>query len=279
MSKIEWTEKTWNPVVGCRKVSAGCTHCYAEKMAGRLKAMGLNQYQTVIDENGRWSGEVGYAKLGARLERNFPAKPMVYFVGSMTDIFYEKVPDTFIAELWKKFRDNPQHTFQVLTKRGRRMRSVVTKLTAEFGILPNVWVGVSVENQEAADSRVEHLINTPSVVKFLSCEPLLGQTYIPYMHYIDWVIVGGESGAGARPMNPYWVEYILNQCKATGTKFFFKQWGAWKPLTSADEASQYPKAEMHDFSNARMVRVGKHLAGKKLFGRTFQEFPKVNKHG
>lgn len=217
-SSIEWTEMTWNPVTGCVKVSQGCKHCYAERMAGRLHGMGSARYAygfkptlhwDLIDAPRRW-----------RL-------PRTVFVNSMSDLFQEAVPEDFIRLVFATMEACPQHTFQVLTKRAERLVELAH-------VLPwpeNVWMGVSVEDARVIE-RVRLLRRTPAHVKFLSCEPLIGPLKRLPLAGIDWVIVGGESGPGARPMEKAWVESILAQCRRAGVRFFFKQWGGvWKKRT------------------------------------------------
>lgn len=261
-SKIEWTEKTWNPVTGCTKISAGCKNCYAERLSIRLQKAGVVRYADgfavkthpdVLPEPLRWK------------------KPAVVFVNSMSDLFHDDVPAGFIAEVFDVMEKAAQHTFQVLTKRPERM------LDLNLSWPPNVWAGVSVENQQAADERIPLLLQTPAAVRFLSCEPLLGPVdllgvrfdshtrmdvlsgrgvttrsgviaqSIPnaFCERIDWVIVGGESGTEARPMHPDWVRSIRNQCELAGVPFFFKQWGG----------------------------TNKSRAGRILDGRTYDEMP------
>lgn len=214
-SSIEWTEMTWNPVTGCTKVSQGCKNCYAERMARRLKAMGVERYRNqfdltmhhdLIDQPRRWS------------------KPRLVFVNSMSDLFHEDVDVEFIQRVIVTMRDCPQHTFQILTKRSRRLRHLSESLCWP----PNVWMGVSIEN-ESVVHRVHDLQKVPCAVRFLSCEPLLGPLQDLPLDGIDWVIVGGESGPGARPVDPDWIRAIRSQCRRSNTPFFFKQWGGvWK---------------------------------------------------
>lgn len=208
---IEWTEMTWNPVTGCIKVSQGCKHCYAEKMAKRLLAMGSNRYtngfaptlhEDLIDLPRRWK------------------KPRTVFVNSMSDLFQEAVPADFIRRVFETMAACPQHTFQVLTKRSERL----VALAPDLPWTENIWMGVSVEDQRVVN-RVHDLVRTPAKVKFLSCEPLIGPLNDLPLLDIDWVIVGGESGPGARPMREAWVRSIQRQCERYNTSFFFKQWG------------------------------------------------------
>lgn len=210
-SSIEWTEMTWNPTTGCNKVSAGCKFCYAEVMTRRLHAMGLEKYSDGFEL--RTHPEV--------LDIPYSWKsPKIVFVNSMSDLFHEKVPLEFIQRVFNVMNDNPQHIFQVLTKRSERLLKLHNKLTWGH----NIWMGVSVENEKVVQ-RVEQLRQTKAKVKFLSCEPLLGPLTEMDLTGIDWVIVGGESGRTPRPMKEEWVLEILDLCTAFNVKFFFKQWG------------------------------------------------------
>jgi protein gp37 len=214
-SSIEWTESTWNPLTGCTKISPGCKHCYAERMALRLKAMGqanyVNGFQLTLHEEAldlplRWK------------------KPQTIFVNSMSDMFHARVPREFILQAFDVMCRAHWHRFQVLTKRADRLMS----LSEELPWADNIWMGVSVES-ESYTYRIGHLRETGASIKFLSLEPLLGPLHDLRLDGIDWVIVGGESGPGARAMNPEWVISIRNQCLAAGVPFFFKQWGGvWK---------------------------------------------------
>ncbi len=213
-SKIEWTEQTWNPTIGCTKISPGCKHCYAEVMARRLQAMGVYGY-----ENG-FRLRLMPERLAEPLERR---KPTIYFVNSMSDLFHEKVPFDYIHRVFEVMKQASQHTFQLLTKRAERM----AEFCLETDVPANVWLGVSVEDIEHGVPRIEILRGIDANVRFLSVEPLLedlGQINLAGIH---WVIVGGESGFKARPMKRTWVDNIKRQCDEAGTAFFFKQWGAW----------------------------------------------------
>ena len=213
-SKIEWTEQTWNPTVGCTKISPGCKHCYAETMSRRLQAMGVHGY-----ENG-FRLTLMPRRLSEPLERR---KPTVYFVNSMSDLFHAKVPFDYIRRVFDVMAQAPRHTFQVLTKRAERM--------AEFcrngAVPPNVWLGVSVENRRHGVPRITVLREIDASVRFLSIEPLLEGLGEIDLTGIHWVIVGGESGPKARPMKREWVDDIKRQCDDAGVAFFFKQWGTW----------------------------------------------------
>jgi protein gp37 len=230
-STIEWTDATWNPVIGCRKVSAGCKHCYAERMAKRLAAMasadldaGRNPgkkaaYLNVLSVAGRWNGSVFLDERSVEEPLSWRA-PRVIFVNSMSDLFHPDVPLTFISRILDVARRSPQHTYQVLTKRPERVK----ELDAQLRWPRNVWMGTSVENS-AVVSRIRDLQATSAWVKFLSVEPLLGPIPRLPLRGIDWVIVGGESGPGARPMRPEWVRQIRDRCARYRVPFFFKQWG------------------------------------------------------
>lgn len=239
-SKIEWTESTWNPVVGCTKVSPGCKHCYAEGMARRLQAMGVPGY------------EDGFKKirlLPHRIEEPLQrTKPTLYFVNSMSDLFHKDVPDAFIDRIFATMEAARWHTFQVLTKRAERL----AEFTAKRRIPANIWLGVSVENRRHGLPRIAHLKRVPAVTRFLSVEPLLEDVGIMDLTGIQWVIVGGESGPRARPMSPAWVHSIRKQCAEQGVAFFFKQWGAY----GSDGVKRSKKAN-----------------GRALAGRTFSEMP------
>ena len=213
-SRIEWTEMTWNPTVGCTKVSPGCKHCYAETMAKRLQAMRIRGYERGFKLS------LMPERLSEPLERR---KPTVYFVNSMSDLFHERVPFEYVRRVVDVMTRSPQHTFQVLTKRAQRM----AEFCAGVAVPDNVWLGVSVENRKYGLPRIPHLRSIQGSVRFLSIEPLLEDLGQFDLSGIRWVIVGGESGRKARPMRPAWVDGIKRQCDAAGVAFFFKQWGAW----------------------------------------------------
>lgn len=238
-SRIEWTEQTWNPTVGCTKVSPGCKHCYAEGMAVRLKAMGTPGY-----ENG-FKLTLLPSRLDEPLKRK---KPTVYFVNSMSDVFHERVPFSYIDRIFKTIEKTPQHTYQILTKRAARM----AKYFATRKVPPNAWVGVSVENRKYGLPRIDYLRSVDAQVRFLSVEPLLESLGALDLRDIHWVIVGGESGPKARPMQVDWVEEIRLQCEDNDVAFFFKQWGGW----GADGKKRAKKEN-----------------GRKLHGRTWDEMP------
>ena len=231
-SSIEWTESTWNPLTGCDKISPGCKHCYAERMAKRLKAMGQANYRNefaltlhphVLETPLRWK------------------QPQMIFVNSMSDLFHERVPEQYVQQVFATMRRAHWHQFQVLTKRSERIREMNGRLDWPA----NVWMGVSVENAKYK-VRITDLRETSAAIRFLSLEPLIGDLGALDLRGIHWVIVGGESGPGARPMQREWVQEIQRQCTAAAVPFFFKQWGG----------------------------VNKKRAGRELDGRTFDELPR-----
>ncbi|NRA88335.1 MAG: DUF5131 family protein [Rhizobiales bacterium] len=224
MTKIEWTDETWNPVAGCSIVSPGCTNCYAMQMAARLEAMHVESYKGLTRKSGGrtiWTGKINQVKSALAKPLKWK-KPRMIFVNSMSDLFHEEVSYWFIIAVWTIMEQTPQHTYQILTKRPRRMKDVLEKFN--LPILPNVWLGVSVESDEYR-KRIEVLSTIPAAIRFVSFEPLLGNIEYPDLRKIDWAIVGGESGPNARPMQQRWVEIIKLHCEITNTAFFFKQWG------------------------------------------------------
>lgn len=214
MSKIEWTEQTWNPVTGCTKISPGCKHCYAETMARRLQAMGAPGY-----ENG-FQLSILPERLNQPLHRR---KPTMYFVNSMSDLFQDGVPEVFIDQVLEVIRSTPHHTYQILTKRSANMREYFSTRK----VPDNAWLGVSVEDKKYGKPRIPDLLAIKAKTRFLSIEPLLEDLGRIRLRGIRWVIVGGESGFGARPMKEEWAIDVRNQCFNAGVDFFFKQWGAW----------------------------------------------------
>ncbi len=210
-SSIEWTEMTWNPTTGCNKVSAGCKFCYAEIMSKRLQAMGVEKYRDAF--------ELRIHPDALKIPYTWRS-PKIVFVNSMSDLFHKDIPLSFIKQVFHVMNDNPQHVFQLLTKRS----DVLLRYSHELKWSHNIWMGVSVENEKVVP-RVNHLRQTPARVKFLSCEPLIGPLPNMNLQGIDWVIVGGESGRTPRPMKEEWVLDILDQCQSADVKFFFKQWG------------------------------------------------------
>ncbi|WP_374313775.1 DUF5131 family protein [Microbacterium sp.] len=229
-SGIEWTEVTWNPTTGCDRITPGCDNCYALTLSKRLKAMGAEKYQN--DGNRATSGP-GF---GLTLHESALAQPYrwtgrrVVFVNSMSDLFHARVPLDFVRRVFDVIADTPQHTYQVLTKRSSRLPKVAGKLDWPA----NLWMGVSVENEEHL-YRVDDLRSVPAAVRFLSCEPLLGPLSTLDLDGIDWVITGGESGHGARPLDADWVREIRDKCSAAGVPFFHKQWGGRTPKAGGRE--------------------------------------------
>lgn len=223
-SEIEWTEATWNPVAGCTVLSPGCANCYAMRMAARLQAMGMPKYAGTTRRSGKrhvWTTRVNVdttvlaAPLGWK-------KPQRIFVNSMSDLFQENVDESFIRAVWRIMAEAHWHSFQVLTKRPERMLDVLAK--PRFSVLPNVWLGTSVENADYLE-RIDLLRQVPARVRFVSFEPLLGPIVQPNLRGIHWAIIGGESGPHARPMQEWWVERLHDACERQGVAFFFKQWG------------------------------------------------------
>ena len=210
-SGIEWTESTWNPVTGCTKISPGCKHCYAKRMAERLRAMGQSNYVNGFE----LTLQPHMLEMPLRWK-----KPQTIFVNSMSDLFHEDVPIGYIRKVFDVMARANWHRFQVLTKRASRLAELSSRLVWA----PNIWMGVSVENAKYA-YRIDELRSAGSSVKFLSLEPLLGPLSDLDLHGIDWVIVGGESGPGARLVNPGWVTDLRDQCERANVPFFFKQWG------------------------------------------------------
>jgi protein gp37 len=291
---IEWTDATWNPVTGCTKVSAGCDHCYAETIAHRFD--GTKAYPNGFDVTLR----------PERLDQPLRwRRPRRIFVNSMADLFHDDVADYQIARIFSVMARAPRHTFQILTKRHARMRSLVGGDLYDLMVrdladedddvmqkfrwpLPNVWLGVSVENQKWADVRIPKLLDTPAAVRFLSCEPLLGPIDLSYSSFIGgdwlkgigWVIVGGESGPGARPMHPDWARSLRDQCVAADVPFLFKQWGESRPLQAGDHIPDRRVISVAREADGTwpsfQMRVGKKAAGRELDGRTWDEYPAVS---
>lgn len=235
-SSIEWTDATWNPVRGCTKISPGCKHCYAETFAERFRGVPGHPYEQGFDLR------LIPGKLGEPLRWS---KSRMIFVNSMSDLFHEDVPDDYILSVANVMQSANWHTYQVLTKRADRLQSSLRTTLLEHAALPHIWWGVSVEDREHGLPRIDLLRNAPAIVRFLSIEPLLEDLGVIDLGGIHWVIVGGESGHGARPMQSAWVESIRDQCADAGVPFFFKQWGG----------------------------VQKKKAGRILGGRTYDERP------
>lgn len=284
-TNIEWTDRTWNPIAGCSVISSGCDNCYAMRQAYRIEAMGTVKYQGTTHKNasGRtlWTGKINFDEK-ALLKPLSWKKPSHIFVNSMSDLFHKNVPDEWIDQVFAVMALCPQHTFQILTKRPERMREYINskpmdsinsyaglyqhwdKITETAWPLQNVWLGVSVEDQETANKRIPFLLDTLSAIRFISAEPLLGSINLNRIHEsytgydglhtqswesrlylhrskgqtadhldnfpkLDWVVVGGESGPNARPMHPDWVRSLRDQCQEAEVPYFFKQWGEWAP--------------------------------------------------
>ncbi len=243
-SPIEWTDATWNPVAGCSLASAGCTNCYAMRMAARLEAMGVEKYSGLTRKSGgraKWTGKVRCDEASLEVPHRWRS-PRKVFVNSMSDLFHDEVPEEFIRKVWDVMRSTPRHDYQLLTKRPDRMREVLSK--PGFDVLPNAWLGTSVESGDVV-GRIEHLQRTPAAIRFISFEPLIGPIGSPNLAGIAWAIVGGESGPAARPMNEDWVWAIERLCRRFDTAFFFKQWGG----------------------------TNKKATGRLLGGRTYDEMP------
>lgn len=347
-SNIEWTQDTWNPIVGCSIVSPGCTNCYAMKMAARIEGMnaealasgrkptGPHYDGTTHNVNGNnvWTGKLAKASEKTLTEPLRNRKPTVYFVNSMSDLFL--APWDWIDEVFAIMALTPHHTYQILTKRGKEMREYVSQWFARLAangvivdhpagrrsfadlvdwtvlpaVLPNVWLGVSTERQKEANERIPDLLATPAAVRFISAEPLLGPielwnfddgvlrgcAVIKDGHVtpstpdnppegvdtsypgIDWVIVGGESGPGSRPMHPDWARALRDQCLAAGVPFFFKQWGAYLPFgqTSPEPLKKAATLTVGEaFSQQSYIKVGKAKAGRLLDGLLHDEMPEA----
>lgn len=223
-TSIEWTDATWNPVAGCAVLTAGCTNCYAMRMAARLDAMDVPKYKDLTRKSGDryvWTGKIFCDDKALEVPARWKVSRKV-FVNSMSDLFHEDVPVDFIRRVWDVMATTPRHTYQILTKRPERMAEVLA--SADFPVLGNVWLGTSVEN-EAVIARLDHLRITPAAVRFVSFEPLIGSVASANLTSIDWAIVGGESGPRSRPMLEEWVDEIYELCDDAGAAFFFKQWG------------------------------------------------------
>jgi len=315
-TKIEWTDETWNPTTGCTKISAGCAHCYIERTPPFRIEKRRFERGTGEHAIGTTTGVTLHPdRLSTPLHWR---KPRRVFVNSLSDLFHDDVPTAFIHDIFAVMAASSAHTFQILTKRPARMASVLNSEYFPAGFrqdygefewpLPNVWLGVSVEDQEAANLRIPKLLETPAAVRFLSCEPLLGPVdlRLPEVYRdidgnldagrrrFEWVIVGGESGPGARPMHPDWARSLCGQCVAAGVPFFFKQWGEWSPVkpspyyqatknrmshesfTWTPEGKQYSPTDPDGWWGSTTVyRVGKKNAGRVLDGRTWDEFPEL----
>jgi protein gp37 len=246
-TSIEWTDATWNPVAGCTVLTAGCTNCYAMRMAARLEMMGLRKYAGLTRKSGGravWTGKIRLDNKSLDLPRAW-AKPRRVFVNSMSDLFHPKVPRDFILHVWEVMKHTPRHTYQILTKRPGAMAEVLSD--PRFEVLPNVWLGTSVEDSRVL-GRLDALRTVPATIRFVSFEPLIGSVNAGDLTGIDWAIVGGESGPRSRDMKPQWVDEIEEMCRRSGTAFFFKQWGG----------------------------KNKKAAGRMLNGRTYDDMPALS---
>lgn len=247
-SDIEWTEATWNPIAGCAVLSPGCTNCYAMRMAARLQAMGMSKYAATTRKSGKrhvWTGRVNVDKAALAAPLSWK-KPQRIFVNSMSDLFQEKANESLVSEIWRVMEQAHWHTFQVLTKRPDRMLELLSK--SDFRVLPNVWLGASVESEDYL-GRIDLLRRVPARVRFVSFEPLLGPIVAPDLSSIHWAIVGGESGPRARPMEPWWAEELRDACERQHVAFFFKQWGGKRKKTAGRMLGgriyeQYPAAPL-----------------------------------
>jgi protein gp37 len=245
-TSIEWTDATWNPVAGCTVLTAGCTNCYAMRMAARLDAMGQVKYKGLTRRSGGrpvWTGRIRLDEKSLTVPHSW-SKPRKVFVNSMSDLFHPDVPAEFISRVWLSMKETPRHTYQILTKRPDRMAEVLSK--APFEILSNVWLGTSVEDDRVL-GRLDDIRRVPAAIRFVSLEPLIGSVAAGDLTGIHWAIVGGESGPRSRDMDPKWVDEIEGTCRKSGTAFFFKQWGG----------------------------KNKKAAGRILNGRTYDEMPEV----
>ena len=252
-TQIEWTDATWNPVAGCSLASSGCKNCYAMQMAWRLEAMGLEKYKGLTSKrtkNATWNGTVRLDYKSLAIPYRW-RKPRKIFVNSMSDLFHDEVPDKFILDVWKVMEDTPHHNYQILTKRPERMKEFVS--TKIGRVLPNVWLGTTVESQEVSE-RIRYLRHTPAIIRFISFEPLIGSVGEINLDDIHWAIVGGESGKKARPIKEEWIDEIHQQCDIYNTAFFFKQWGSW----GKDNQKRSKKAN-----------------GREYKGRTWDDMPLI----
>jgi protein gp37 len=289
-TKIEWAEETWNPITGCTKISPGCKNCYAERMAKRLKG----RYGYPKDQPFRPGVEHPNLLEKPRQWK----KPRMVFVCSMGDIFHENVSSVGRMKVFKEIKNNPRHTFLLLTKRPEEARSWLESYFFRLNRvdhLPNVWLGVTAENQEQADKRIPVLLQITAEKRFVSIEPMLGPINLKQVWAkmasggkylmdclntpprLDWVILGGETGPGARPMHPDWARKVRDQCQAANVPFFFKQWGEW--LSHHDMGTLSGNCEqkiMFSPSKTCMYRVGKKASGRELDGRTWDQYPEVS---
>ena len=313
-TKIEWAEKSWNPITGCTRCSPGCENCYAERMAYRLACMGQKKYQKVIStDGGVWNHKIYCDEKSLDIPLHW-RKPCRIFVCSMSDLFHKKVPFEFIDNVFGAMFAAPQHIYQILTKRPKRMAEYIPHLDDNcfecgdpicWSAKPNsnIHLGVSISNQAEADEKIPILLRIPAAVRWLSIEPMLGRIKLnhiktnertlnalkgvskykvdgntPYYgHFIDWVVVGGESGPGARPIHPDWVRNIRDQCVAAGVPFYFKQWGEWlignDPIVQSMNTLNFWPKRVTSIGDDNFFRVTKKKAGRLLDGREWKQLP------
>ena len=298
-----------NPIRGCSRVSEGCRNCYAETVANRFKGPG-EPYEGLIAKGGQWNGKVKLVehKMDEPLRW---AKPRMIFVNSMSDLFHPDVPDRVIADVFRVMAQAKHHTFQILTKRPERMKQFLNRVDNAMGWwthdgtpperaydgtgmivgydqwpLPNVWLGVSVEDQLTANQRILQLVETPAAVRWISAEPLLGPVDLSSLPYptkvkgnIHWVVVGGESGKNARPMHPQWARSLRNQCQFAGIPFLFKQWGEFAPSPDGGLPDDLPESAGYYFEDphppGKTWRFGKKRAGRMLDGEVWDQYPEL----
>lgn len=338
-TKIEWADITINPIVGCSHCSPGCDHCYAERFAFRLarNPQTAAKYRGVVDERGRWTGKINLHMDGCLHAATVTRKPKRFFIGSMTDIFHENIPDEEIRNLFLSIAIVPNHLpiYMVLTKRPQRAQAILGDMLVTIPELHRIWLGVTVCNQAEADAKIPVLLDIPAAKRFVSVEPMLGpvdlhsiysddakrpsQTCgIPWGHKVsalngqinygtyfggraefgklNWVIVGGETGPGARPMHPDWARFLRDQCQEADVPFFFKSWGDWVPCSQLPNdfpVSRYPVGDIgtdgifipppvyeiplrNRVSCEDTLRVGKKYVGRLLDGREWNEVPDEN---
>ncbi|HAN19652.1 MAG: hypothetical protein A2X13_14570 [Bacteroidetes bacterium GWC2_33_15] len=311
MTKIEWTNETWNPIIGCSKISEGCKNCYAEKMANRLAYMAIKQSNsdflningigayTLVTLDGKWNGKTKLVPSAFKKPLEWK-KPRMIFICSMGDLFHEYVPFEWIDAVFAITQKCMHHTFQVLTKRPERMLEYFKSRGITNPYL-NVWLGVTTENKEEANKRIPVLLNIPAAIRFVSVEPMLsniqlsgytdegyenlltGDVFCEGMNEptkrnkIDWVICGGESGTNARPMHPDWVESLQNQCKETNTPFFFKSWGEWAHIhVLLCNAKGIKGKKWYNIDpETALCKIGKSKTGNLIDGKEYKQFPTV----
>jgi protein gp37 len=307
-TKIEWTDAVWNPIRGCSRVSEGCRNCYAERQAIRQSGPG-GKYEGLVRihitpprpptperREPRWTGKVVFDEEKLKDPLGWK-KPRRIFVNSMSDLFHERVEDNWIHEVIAIMAVCPQHTFQILTKRPTRMREFLSTHYVHISKFRNIWWGVSVEDQATADERIPLLLETPAAVRWISAEPLLGSIDLRFLQpnneveidalrgthgvirphrgsnpSIDWVVVGGESGPGARPMHPDWARLLRDQCQTASVPFFFKQWGEFTPYGRGfvKGSGCGPRT-----NHTAMFKVGKKAAGRELDGTDWSQYPEA----